>query len=53
MFHSAPSLLVVTVIAAVGLMSFAGMTVFWAIFAVTLIATTIVAIKRSIPRRER
>ena len=53
MFHTAPSLLVVSVIAVVGLMFTVGMTVFWAIFAVTLVATTIVAIKRSIPRRER
>lgn len=53
MFHSAPSLLVVSVIAVAGLMVTAGMTVFWVIFAVTLFATTAVAIKRSIPRRER
>lgn len=53
MFHSAPSLLVFSVIAGVGLMFTAGMTVFWIIFAATLVATTFVAIKRCIPRRER
>ncbi len=53
MFPNAPSLLVISVIAVVGLMFTVGMTVFWVIFAVTLFATAIVAIKRSIPRRER
>jgi hypothetical protein len=53
MFHTAPSLLVVSVIAGVGLMFVSDLTVFWVVFAVTLIATTLVAIKRSIPRKER
>lgn len=53
MFHSTARLLVCSVVAVVGLMFIVDMTVFWALFALTLIATTIVAVKRSIPRRER
>jgi hypothetical protein len=53
MFPTAPTLLVATVILAAAAVSTVGVSVFWTIFAVTLVVTTIVAIHRSIPRKER
>ncbi|HMS61495.1 MAG TPA: hypothetical protein PKD63_04380 [Solirubrobacteraceae bacterium] len=49
----APTLFLVTVILAVAVISTTGFSVLWGIFAVTLGVTTIVAIHRSIPRKER
>ncbi len=53
MFPNAPSLALLTVILAVSVIATFGFTVVWAIFALTLVLTTAVAIHRSIPRRER
>ena len=52
MFHNAPTLFALTVIAAVALTTVA-LSVLWVIFAVTLVVTTLVAVSRSIPRKER
>jgi hypothetical protein len=49
----APTVFLVTVILGVAVVSAVGFSVVWAIFAVTLVVTTIVAIHRSIPRKER
>ena len=53
MFPNAPSLAIVTVILVASVIATFGFTVVWAIFAVTLVVTTAVAIHRSIPRKER
>ena len=53
MFPNAPTMFVLTLILAAGVISTVGFSAVWAIFAVTLIVTTAVAIHRSIPRRER
>lgn len=52
MFPTAPTLFGGTVVVAVGLISTVGISLLWAIFAVTLVVTTLVAIHRSIPRNE-
>jgi hypothetical protein len=43
----------VTVVIAAAVISSVGFSVVWGIFAVTLVVTTLVAIRRSIPRKER
>jgi hypothetical protein len=53
MFPTGPTFFIGTVILAVGVISSVGLSWLWALFAVTLIATTAVAIYRSIPRKER
>jgi hypothetical protein len=53
MFPTAPTMFVITLILAVAVISTVGFSIFWAIFAVTLIVTTAVAIHRSIPRKEK
>jgi hypothetical protein len=53
MFPTAPTLMIVTLIIAITVISTVGLSVVWDIFAITLIFTAIVAIHRSIPRRER
>lgn len=53
MFPTAPTMFLTTVIIAVAVISTVGFSVFWTIFAVTLIVTTVVAIHRSIPRKEK
>lgn len=53
MFPTAPTLLVVTVILAVAVISTVGFSWLWGVFAITLGVTTIVAVFRSIPRKER
>jgi hypothetical protein len=53
MFPNAPTLFVLTLIIAVAVVSTVGFSAVWAIFAVTLVVTTGVAIHRSIPRKER
>lgn len=49
----APTIFLITVILAVAVVSSVGFSAIWVIFAVTLVVTTIVAIHRSIPRKER
>ncbi len=53
MFPIAPTLFVLTVILAVAVISAVGLSVLWGIFAATLVVTSIVAIDRAIPRKER
>ncbi|WP_187369115.1 hypothetical protein [Baekduia soli] len=53
MFPTAPTLSIVTVIIAIGVISTIGFSWIWIAFAVTLIVTTAIAIHRSIPRKER
>jgi hypothetical protein len=53
MFPTTPTLLVLTLIVAGTVVSTVGLSAFWAIFAVTLVVTTAVAIHRSIPRKEK
>ncbi len=53
MFPTAPTLFVVTLILAVSAIATFGFSLFWGVFALTLVITTIVAIHRSIPRKER
>lgn len=53
MFPNAPTLFALTLILAIAVISTAGLSAVWAIFAVTLGVTTVVAIHRSIPRKER
>jgi hypothetical protein len=53
MFPTAPTTLVVTSLIAVAVMTTVGLSVLWAIFALTLVVTTAVAIHRSIPRKEK
>lgn len=53
MFPYAPTLFVLTPIAVVAIMLTVGLSLFWILFAVTLVATTLVAVNRSIPRKER
>lgn len=52
MFPNAPTVFVLTIIIGAALISTVGFSVVWAVFAVTLVVTTIVAVHRSIPRRE-
>lgn len=52
MYPNAPAMFILTVILAVALISTIGFSVVWSIFALTLVVTTIVAIHRSIPRKE-
>lgn len=49
----APTMFLITVILAVAVVSTVGFSAVWAVFAVTLVVTTAVAIHRSIPRKER
>ena len=53
MFPTGPALFTVTLMLAVAVISTVGLSPFWDVFAVTLIVTTLVAIHRSIPRKER
>ena len=53
MFPTGPTLFAVTLVLAVAVISTVGLSAFWDVFAVTLIVTTLVAIHRSIPRKER
>jgi hypothetical protein len=53
MFPTAPTVVIFTVILAVALFSTVGFSLVWGIFALTLVVTTVVAIHRSIPRKER
>lgn len=53
MFPTAPTLFGFTVILAVAIISTVGLSVLWGIFAATLAVTSIVAIDRAIPRKER
>lgn len=53
MFPTAPTIFVLTVILAVAVIAEVGFSVLWGIFALTLVATTAVAIHRSIPRKEK
>lgn len=53
MFPTAPSIAIVTVALVVAALSTFGLSTIWDIFAVTLVVTTVVAIHRSIPRKER
>lgn len=53
MFPTAPTLFIFTVILAAVVISSVGLSVLWGIFAVTLVVTTVVAIDRSIPRKEK
>jgi hypothetical protein len=52
MYPNAPTLFVLTVIIGAAVVSTVGFSAVWAVFALTLVATTIVAIHRSILRRE-
>jgi hypothetical protein len=52
MFPNAPTLFVVTVMIGAVVVSTIGFSVVWAVFALTLVVTTVVAIHRSIPRSE-
>jgi hypothetical protein len=53
MFPSAPTAFAVTLMLAIAVISTVGLSVLWAIFALTLLVTTGVAIHRSIPRKEK
>lgn len=53
MFPTAPTLFIFTVILAAVVIASVGVSVLWGIFAVTLVVTTVVAIDRSIPRKEK
>lgn len=53
MFPTAPTLFAFTVILAVAIISTVGLSMLWGIFAATLAVTSIVAIDRAIPRKER
>ena len=53
MFPNAPTLFILTVLLGVAVVSTVGFSAVWAVFAVTLVVTTAVAIHRSIPRKER
>lgn len=53
MFPTAPTLFMFTAILAFAVISTVGFSVVWTIFAATLAVTTLVAIHRSIPRKER
>lgn len=52
MFPNAPTLFVLTIMIGAVVVSTVGFSVVWAVFAATLVVTTIVAIHRSIPRKE-
>ena len=52
MFPNAPTLFVLTIIIGAVVVSTVGFSAVWAVFAGTLVVTTIVAIHRSIPRKE-
>jgi hypothetical protein len=53
MFPNAPTLFLLTAAMVVAVISSVGFTVIWTVFAATLAVTTVVAIHRSIPRKER
>jgi hypothetical protein len=53
MFPNAPASFVLLSIALVVVIANVGLSLLWGIFAVTLGVTTIVAILRSIPRKEK
>ncbi|HEX6025663.1 MAG TPA: hypothetical protein VFZ00_26965 [Solirubrobacter sp.] len=53
MFTTSPTFFLATIAIVVAIMFTVGMNVLWALFALTLIVTTSVAIWRTIPRRER
>lgn len=53
MFPTAPSLALVSVALVVAALSSFGLSMIWNVFAVTLVVTTLVAVHRSIPRKER
>jgi uncharacterized membrane protein YoaK (UPF0700 family) len=53
MFPNAPAAFILTVIIAGAIVLTVGFSAVWAVFALTLVVTTVVAIHRSIPRRER
>ena len=53
MFPTAPTLFVVTLILAVSVVANVGLSPVWGVFALTLVVTTMVAIHRSIPRKEK
>jgi len=50
---NAPTVFISTAILGVGAVAVIGWSVVWTVFAVTLLVTTLVAIHRSIPRKER
>ena len=52
MFPNAPTLFVLTIIIGAAVISTVGFSAVWTVFAATLVVTTIVAIHRSIPRKE-
>jgi hypothetical protein len=52
MYPNAPTLFILTVIIGAAVVSTVGFSAVWAVFAVTLVVTTFVAIHRSIPRAE-
>jgi hypothetical protein len=53
MFPTSPSLFASTAIVALGAILTLGFQLIWFIFAVTLIASMLIAVHRSIPRTER
>lgn len=53
MFPTAPSLFVLTLVIAAAVTATVGFSWLWTVFAITLVVTTIVAVIRSIPRKER
>ena len=53
MFTTSPTFFLATIAIVVAIMFTVGMNVLWGLFALTLIVTTVVAIWRTIPRRER
>jgi hypothetical protein len=53
MFPNAPTVFALTLILMIAVVSTVGFSAVWGIFAATLIVTTVVAIHRSIPRKER
>jgi hypothetical protein len=53
MFTTSPPFFLATIAIVVAIMFTVGMNVLWALFALTLIVTTTVAIWRTIPRQER
>lgn len=52
MFPNAPTLFLLTVAIGAVVVSTVGFSAVWAVFALTLVVTTVVAIHRSIPRSE-
>lgn len=53
MYPNAASFLVIALILMIAVISTVGFSILWGIFAVTLAVTTVVAVHRSIPRKER